>query len=144
MAEAQYRAGQLPAARDSYAKFVAKVPDDAPTLNNYANLLLQVNDPAAQATAERALKFAPDNPNFADTLGWILVQRGQTEAGLRYLRDARLRSPGNAEIRFHLAWTLNKLGRQAEAKEELSSALAAAKSLPAGNEVAQLKKELGL
>ena len=64
------------------------------TLNNYANLLLQLNDPAAQATAEQALKLDPDNPNFADTLGWILVQGGQTEAGLRYLREARLRSPG--------------------------------------------------
>ena len=77
LAEAQYRAGQLPAARENYARFVAKVPDDAPTLNNYANLLLQLNDPTAQATAEQAVKVAPDNPSFMDTLGWILVQNGR-------------------------------------------------------------------
>ena len=72
------------------------------------------------------------------------MQEGQTEAGLRYLRDARLRSPGNGEIRFHLAWTLNKLGRQAEAREELAAALAGLGGLQIGDDVARLKHELGL
>jgi cellulose synthase operon protein C len=142
--EAQFRAGQLAAARENYARFVAIVPEDAPTLNNYANLLLQLDDPAAQGIAERALKLQPNEPNYAGTLGWILVRKGQTDAGLRYLREARLRSPGNGEIRYHLAWALAKAGRAAEAKEELAAALIGPGKVSTSDEVTNLKRELGL
>jgi len=144
LAEAQFRAGQLPAARQSYARVVAAAPDDAVALNNYANLLLQLNDPGAQEQAEKALKLAPDNPAFADTLGWILVQKGQMDSGLRYLRDARLRGPENGEIRFHLAFALAKTGRTAEAREELAAALKAPVRVENNAAVAQLKRDLGL
>jgi putative PEP-CTERM system TPR-repeat lipoprotein len=144
LAEAQFRAGQLPAARASYARVIAAAPDDATTLNNYANLLLQLNDPAAQQQAEKALILAPNNPAFADTVGWILVQSGQIDAGLRYLRDARLRAPESGEIRFHLAYALAKTGRTAEAKEELAVALNGPGRLESNDGVKQLKKELGL
>ncbi len=144
LAEAQFRAGQLPAARQSYARVVAAAPEDAATLNNYANLLLQLNDPGAQEQAERALKLVPNNPDFADTLGWILVQKGEIDAGLRYLRDARLRGPENGEVRFHLAYALAKTGRTAEAREELAAAMKAPGRLENNAAVAQLKKDLGL
>ncbi len=144
LAEAQFRAGQLPAARQSYARAVAAAPDDATTLNNYANLLLQLNDPAAQEQAERALKLVPNDPAYADTVGWILVQKGQIDAGLRYLRDARLRAPEIGEIRFHLAYALAKAGRTAEAREELVAALNGPTRVESSAVVAQLKKELGL
>ena len=144
LAEAQFRAGQLPAARQSYARVTAAAPDDATTINNYANLLLQLNDPEAQQQAEKALQLAPNNPAFADTLGWILVQKGQVEAGLRYLRDARLRAPESGEIRFHLAYALAKTGRTAEAREELVAALNGAGRVESSDGVKQLRKDLGL
>lgn len=144
LAEAQFRAGQLPAARQTYARVSAAAPDDAPMLNNYANLLLQLNDPAAQTQAEKTLRLDPDNPDYLDTLGWILVQKGQTEAGLRYLRDARLRSPENGEIRFHLAYALAKSGRQAEAREELGAVLVGPRRVANSEAVGRLTKELGL
>jgi len=144
LAESRFRAGQLAAARQSYQLLLAAEPDDAASLNNYANLLLQLNDPAAQEPAEKALKLSPSNPSYTDTLGWILVQKGQLEAGLRYLREARLRSPENGEIRFHLAYALAKNGRQAEAKEELSAALVGPGRVASSEAVTQLKKELGL
>lgn len=144
LAEAQFRAGQLKAARQSYANLVEARGDDSSTLNNYANLLQQLNDPGAQDAAEKALKLVPDSSAYADTLGWILVQKGQLESGLRYLREARLRDPENGEIRFHLAYALNKSGRKEEAKEELSAALTGAQRVSSGEAVSQLKKELGI
>ncbi|MFN0160294.1 MAG: XrtA/PEP-CTERM system TPR-repeat protein PrsT [Burkholderiales bacterium] len=144
LAETQFRAGQLPAARLSYTRALAAEPDNAVMLNNFANLLLRLGDAGAQAAAERAVKLAPGNPSFADTLGWILVQKGQTEAGLRYLREARLRSPDNPEIRFHLAFALSKVGRRDEAKTELASALSSPARLENTAEVTSLKRELGL
>lgn len=144
LAESQYRAGQLAASRQSYMRVIAAEPDDASALNNYANLLLQLKDPAAQEQAERALKLAPNNPAYADTLGWILVQKEQIETGLRYLREARLRNPDDGNIRFHLAYALAKNGRKAEAKEELSAAVAGPGRVAGGEAVNQLKKEVGL
>ena len=144
LAETLFRAGQLAAAKQSYQRVIAASPEDAVSLNNYANLLQQMNDPAAQEMAERTLKLSPSNPAYGDTLGWILVSKGQAEAGLRYLREARLRSPESSEIRFHLAFALAKIGRKEEAREELGVALSGSQSFSSNPQVALLKRELGL
>ncbi len=52
-----------------------------------------------------------------DTLGWALFQNGQTERALQLLRDARLRQPGNPDIRYHLAAVLAHTGRKTEARD---------------------------
>jgi putative PEP-CTERM system TPR-repeat lipoprotein len=144
LAETQFRAGQLADARRSYARVVATDMDDPATLNNYASLLQKVNDPQAQAYAEQALKLEPNNPDYADTLGWILVQKGEIEPGLRYLREARLRSPQNGGIRFHLAFALAKAARDSEARDELTAALSGSHRVAHSEQVMRLKKELGL
>lgn len=144
LAEAQFRDGQLQPARQSYAMALALTPDDAVMLNNYASLLQRLNDPIAQEVAEKAFALDPDNPSYADTLGWILVRKGQIDTGLRHLREARLRNPENSEIRFHLAYALAKSGRSNEAREELLAALPGSSGLPESDLVRQLKKELGI
>ena len=144
LAESQYRAGQLQPARRTYAKVIEQQPNDAQALNNYANLLHQLDDPGASEMAEKAVKLAPGDASFADSLGWILVRQGKLEAGLRHLREARLRNPGNAEIRYHLAFALAKLGRKAEAKDEMQAALGMRGQLPITGEIKQLTAELGL
>lgn len=144
LAEAQYRARQLTAARDSYARAASLDPRDGDLLNNYANLLLELNEPAALAQAEQAVKLDPNNAFYTGTLGWVLVQQGQVTAGLRHLRDARLRRPDSGEIRFRLAYALAKAGREAEARDELQAALATPGPWKGREDVAALKRQLGL
>lgn len=144
LAEAQFRAGHLASAKKTYQQVIASTPDDSVSLNNFANLLLQMNDSAAQEMAEQALKLSPNHPSYADTLGWILVSKGQLEAGLRYLRDARLRSPDSGEIRFHLAFVLAKLGRKDEAREELRPVLGGLRGSPDNKMLTQLIADLGI
>ena len=144
LAETQFRAGQLQAARQTYQRMVTANPDDTTLLNNYANLLSQMNDPSAQEFAERTLKLAPNHPAYADTLGWILVGKGQHDAALRYLREARLRAPENGEIRFHLAYALTKVGRLDEARQELQVVLGMAQPGVERTGLERLKKELGI
>jgi predicted Zn-dependent protease len=143
LAEAQHRAGLLNDAKQSYERIVAAYPEDGPSLNNYANLLLTLSDRNARAIAERAVQNDPKNASYADTLGWVLVQQGDNGQGLRYLRDARLRSPQNGQIRLHLAYALAKSGRTSEARDELSTALLDADPSLKRNLVA-LKQEFGL
>jgi putative PEP-CTERM system TPR-repeat lipoprotein len=143
LAEVQQGAGQFEAARKSFEQVLRAEPNDAATLASLASLQLRLGDAAATATAARAVQLAPGNARTIDLLGWILVQQGQLDAGLRHLRDARLREPGNVETRFHLAVALNKAGRKAEAREELAVVLGAAGRSPLPPDVARLKAELG-
>ncbi|MCB1996835.1 MAG: PEP-CTERM system TPR-repeat protein PrsT [Rhodoferax sp.] len=117
-------AGQWPAARDAYQSLLAVAPRDAAALNNLANVLLRLQDPQALAAAERAAAAAPGSVLAMDTLGWALFRAGQKDKALQTLRDARLRAPGNPEVRYHLAAVLADAGRGAEARRELDEALA--------------------
>lgn len=98
-------------ARAVYAGLVRSDPGDARAHNNLAHVLLLQGDPAALKHAERARALAPGQPQVNDTLGWVLVQQGQPEKGLRYLREAALRAPDDPEIQQHLNATLAKFKR---------------------------------
>ena len=122
--DAQARASNFAAARRSYELALKVRPDDPEALNNLANVLAQLNDvPTSLASAERALVLQPRNPLIIDTAGWVNHLAGKNDRALQLLRDARLRAPNSAEVRYHLAAVLAKSGRAAEAKEELTAAL---------------------
>lgn len=123
MADGLARSGNFTGAKAAYQAALKIKPDDAEALNNLANVQMRLNDPAAIKTAEMALANAPGNALITDTLGWALFQNGQAERALQLLRDARLRQPGNPEIRFHLAAVLAHAGRKTEAREEIEAAM---------------------
>lgn len=123
LADAHARGGNFLLARASYENLLRITPDDGEALNNLANVLLRLKDPGAVRIAELAVTKNPNNPNAIDTLGWAQFQAGQTDRALQLLRDARLRDPGNPEIRYHLAVVLAQTGRKTEAREELEAAL---------------------
>ena len=112
VADAHARAGNFAAARRHYEAVVKQRPDDIEALNNLANALIRLNDPGALAVAEQALALAPRSANLIDTAGWAHHLAGSRDRALQLLRDARLRDPGNPEIRYHLAVVLNQAGAQ--------------------------------
>jgi putative PEP-CTERM system TPR-repeat lipoprotein len=144
LAQVQLQAGKKDAARQSFVQVLALEPNDPVTLINYATLLQKLGDPASVDAAEKAVKFAPGNAEATDNLGWILVQRGNVDTGLRHLREARLRNPNSGDIRFHLAYALAKSGRKVEAKDELAAASTVANKVRPSAELNKLKAELGL
>ena len=145
LADGYASTGQYAAARTSYEILLKATPNDAAALNNLANVLLRLKDPGAVAMAERAVARAPTNASALDTLGWALFQSGDTAArdrALQLLRDARLREPGNADIRYHLAAVLAQAGRAAEAREEISTALKSGLSAELRGEAERLDASL--
>lgn len=144
LAQLQSSTGRHTEARDTLAALVESRPDDAEALTSYAQALFRTGDGKALATAERAMKMQPDNPVLAGTYGWMLAQKGDLENGIRVLREARLRAPGDGALRWALASALAKAGRKSEARDELRAALASASPPPAGPELTALKAELGL
>ena len=96
----------MPRARAVYQQMLSLDAQDARAHNNLATVLLQSGDASALMHAEKARALAPNQPQVNDTLGWVLVRQGQTEKGLRYLREAVLRAPEDAQIQAHLATAL--------------------------------------
>ncbi len=113
LGEAYLSMQDWPHAREVYSELIRTDSKDARAYNNLAMVLMRQNDPAALQQAERARALAPTVPQANDTLGWILVQQGQVENGLRYLREAALRAPNDPEIRAHLDAAQSRQGRSA-------------------------------
>ncbi|QPF73541.1 PEP-CTERM system TPR-repeat protein PrsT [Roseateles sp. DAIF2] len=124
LGDTQARHGNFAAARQTYDLALKQSPKDAELLNNQANVLLRLNDNAAALkVAEAALAEAPRLPLVIDTAGWANFRAGRHDRALQLLRDARLREPGNAEIRYHLGAVLAAMGKKAEARGEVEVAL---------------------
>jgi putative PEP-CTERM system TPR-repeat lipoprotein len=142
LADGYARTGNFAAAKKAYEGLLKITPDDGGALNNLANVLLRLKDPAAIPVAERAVAKFPGNASAIDTLGWALYIGGQTDKALQLLRDARLRDPAHPEIRFHLASVLAQTGRKTEAREELEAALKGGQNFESRVEAAALLKTL--
>lgn len=143
LAELHMRDGDWRAAAQVFDKLETIAGADALVLNNHAFVLQQLGDARGLVLAEKAHALAPANPDVLDTYGWLLARNGRAEAGLHFLREARLRQPENVEIRYHLAHVLNELGRTAEARAELADKLVTM-AAPRSKELDSLLRELGV
>ncbi|MDP5032426.1 XrtA/PEP-CTERM system TPR-repeat protein PrsT [Paraglaciecola sp.] len=72
---------------------------------------------------EQAFALNENNAKILDTYGWVLSLQGWYEEGLGLLRKAYARDANSPEIRYHIGYTLIKLGRLEEAKNELTMAV---------------------
>jgi putative PEP-CTERM system TPR-repeat lipoprotein len=117
-------------------------PANAAVLNNLAWAYQQEKDARALPTAERALQLAGDNPAVLDTLGWILIEQGNTTRGIPLLQKAVSAAPSSADIRYHLALGLNKSGDKVNARKELEKSLAGGNNFLQADEARALLKQL--
>jgi len=142
LADRDLRRKDYKGAAKGYRELVALQPENPVVLNNLAWTLSQLKDPGALDYAEKAYARAPNSPAVADTLGWILVERGDTKRGVEILAKAAAGAPNALEIRLHYAKALVKAGDKAGAKRELESSLEAAGQSPLRAEVEELLKQL--
>ena len=92
-------------------------------LNTLAIMALDEDIEVAHKYITQAFELNSTHPEILDTLGWVLVQKGQLEDGLGHLRKAFARDSNNPEIRYHIGFALVKLNRNKEAIEELQKAV---------------------
>ncbi|MDP1898181.1 MAG: PEP-CTERM system TPR-repeat protein PrsT, partial [Sulfurimicrobium sp.] len=105
-------------------------------------LYQQEKDPRALEHAEKANQLAPDNPAILDTLGWMLVEKGDITRGLPLLQKASNLAPDAAEIRYHFVQGLVKSGDKIKARKELEQLLAKGKPFPGIEDAKALLKQL--
>ncbi|WP_051068473.1 XrtA/PEP-CTERM system TPR-repeat protein PrsT [Thiobacillus denitrificans] len=123
LAESLTKRQQYPAAAEHYLVLNKSNPGNLMVLNNLAWVLYESGDPRAAVFAEQAQKLQPGNPAVLDTYGWILANSGQPAQGLQYLRKASAAVPDNADIQWHVAYTLYLAGDKKRALMELGNLL---------------------
>jgi putative PEP-CTERM system TPR-repeat lipoprotein len=128
----------LKQAEAHYEVLVQARPGDAALLNNAAWIAHELGRPQALQYARRAHAAAPAAPEITDTLGWILVQSGETAEGLELLRSAAAGAPSNQDVQYHLAYALHSTGARDEAREILEKLLAEDKPFQAREAAAEL------
>lgn len=130
LAERLTSTGQFKLAANHYLYLNQQSPGNLVVLNNLAWTLAEIKDKRALSFAEQALKLKPDNSAVMDTLGWLLVQQGDTERGVKLLQQALSRAPNAGEIQYHLAAAFVKAGEPERARGELKRLLASGVAFP--------------
>ena len=125
-----------------YQAVVALQPDNVVALNNLAWSAGQLGDPKAIGYAERAVRLAPNSAAALDTLGTLLVSKGDASKGLEYLTKAAELAPKRHDIRLNYAKALAKAGRSDDARKELVALQAVADEFPGKSEIPALLKGL--
>lgn len=117
-------------------------PNSAAVLNNLAWASAQIKDPKAIEYAEKANRLAPNQPAIMDTLGMLLVEKGDTARGLELLRDAIKIAPSTPALRLNLAKGLIKADQKDEARKELEELAKLGDKFKSQADVEQLMKGL--
>ena len=106
----------------AYERVIALNDNLGQAKNNLAYLLADSGGDLDRALelAQQAKEQLPDDPNAADTLGWVLLKRGVPSAAIGYLEEAAERFPETAFevqgiVRNHLAEAYEKNQEQAKA-----------------------------
>jgi putative PEP-CTERM system TPR-repeat lipoprotein len=144
LAMALQSSGQQQSAIAEYLKILDSDPDNVTVLNNLAWLYQESSDPQGVKYAERAHELAPGRPEVTDTLGWLLVQNGDTNRGLVLLQEARVKAPHIPDIHYHMAAALYKAGRIEESRKELDRLLKTGKTFPELDEARALHNKLAI
>lgn len=130
LATAAERAREWELAVKHYESVLKQSPDLPAALNNLSFILADELNRAEEALpyAQRAHQLAPDQADFADTLGWVYYKLGKSDAAEAAMLDARRLAPDNLAIRYHLGLVYIQRGQKAEARRELETLTEMAKA----------------
>jgi tetratricopeptide (TPR) repeat protein len=123
---AQQMKGDNEKAREGY-EAAQDNPRFAPAGNNLAWMLAE-DGPGqdlkrAMLLAQAARDAAPQDPQIADTLGWVHYKQGAYPAAEALLREAAEKLPTNPDVLYHLGMAQAKVGRNEEARASLAKSL---------------------
>jgi tetratricopeptide (TPR) repeat protein len=124
----------------NYYRQVADIdPANPDALNNMAYLLAAMPNHSDEALkyAQKAQEVSPDDPNIADTLGWILYQKGLYPSAIQQLQRAAAKE-SNVVWKYHLAMAYAKAGDRTHGLMALDAALKRDSRVPEAAQAKQL------
>jgi tetratricopeptide (TPR) repeat protein len=133
-------------AKDAYQKALEIKPEEPLASNNLAYVMLQSggNVDLALSLARTARRGMPDSPNAADTLGWVLYQKGAYQSAVDLFQEAlklsqKSKAPDDATVHYHLGLAYQKTGKNDLARQNLERVL---KIDPNYSQADDVKKQL--
>ncbi len=141
-ADLALRAREFGRAAQNYRLALEAQPNDPLLMNNLAWALWQQKDPQALGIAQKANSLAPGNPAIGDTLGWMMVEQGQSRQGLELLERASAAAPEQRDIALHLAKAQIREGKKDAARTTLQGLVRAAPDSAEGKESQDLITKL--
>jgi len=130
-------------ARAAYARIVERYPNHVPALNNLAWLGQDKDLNLAIKQAQQAQSLAPGDPYVKDTLGMLLLKRGDEKGAAVLLREAADLAPAEPSIQLHLGQLLAKQSRRGEAIKVLQALVKKAPDSAEAKEAKALLAGLG-
>ena len=92
--------------------------------------------------AQVAREQNPNDPNIADTLGWVYYKKNAHIKAVRLLREAAEKLQDNPVIHYHLGMVHVKRGEPKEAQKAFKTALKLSDSFPGADEARKMLNEL--
>lgn len=89
------------------------------------------------------MKLAPASGSVADTLGWILIEQGDTADAAKYLGQASASRPADSTIQYHYAVLLSKTGKSDQARDVLQKMMKLNMHADTKNQAQTLLAKLG-
>lgn len=125
MAMALDALGQKRETKPLYEQVLKLDPNNAYALNNLAFWMVENNGDLdlALTYAQKAKQLLPQNPDVADTLGWVYIKKNLADDAIRIFADLVKQRPKHVTWRYHLALALAQKGDKLQAKKELQEAL---------------------
>lgn len=142
LAFVKYSEGDLAGAAAQYEALASYHPNDTAGMNGLAWVYHKLKDPRARITAERAYGLNLDSPQIQDTLGVILLDAGEIKRGHALIAMAAAALPNDPDVRFHLAFALNKAGDKTGARQQLTQLLSTPKLFESRREAEKLLESL--
>lgn len=129
-------------AEKNYMSVVKIQPNNAVAYNNLAWVTGRLNKPGAIEFAETAVKLAPNQPAFMDTLAMLFSDKDDYAKALEWQTKAVTAQPQNTVFKLNLAKIYIKGGKKDLARKELDELAKLGDKFGGQSEVASLLKSL--
>ncbi len=135
---------ELDKAKSQYLEALKIDPKFAPAANNLAWIMSEQGDNIDQALtyAQTAREQRPEDPNIADTIGWIYYKKNAYLKAVSFLKEAAEKLGDNPMVLYHYGMAQAKNGDKASAKKTLEASLKLNQTYPGAEEAKKVLKEL--
>jgi tetratricopeptide (TPR) repeat protein len=136
--------GKIEEAKKTYAEALKVNPNYPGAANNLAYLLAEEGQDlnSALGWAQSARKSQPDNPNMADTLGWVYYKMGNYVLAREQVQFAAGKQPDNAIFQYHLGLIYKQTKQISEAQAALKKAVSSPKDFKEKSSAEAALKEI--
>lgn len=145
LAMAYEKSGKKDMVKPLYDKILQLQPDNYIALNNVAYMLVESGGDInlALTYVQKARQQEPNNPDIADTLGWIYLKKNQPDDAIKIFRNLLEKKPESVLWRYHIAEAFFQKGDKLQARKELEQAIKNKPSADEKQKIERLMSRLG-